>query len=367
MDKPKLINKYEEIKPFQATAVTMDNLFNTDPNATLLYAFYVNTYEWQNINSVYAIDDYCMKWLRWGKPKFRKAKKILTDGGFIESVIRKDDATGKVIGHYIFIHYLVNKPQDLKPQDLKPQDLFTTSGKKTTDTIDNNINTVDEQKDTINKHLNTSYTHISEIFEHWNNRDIIKHQELTDTIKKKITRTLELITSEELKKSIDAYSDILKSQEYFFDHKWSLSDFLGRGISKIGLEERKGFWMFTDENKPYQTFKRYKSEDKFTTIKAKFKPITTKYIPQKLLINNTYYGFEIDMINNTERLHDVKERIRKSKHTYSTFWELEVVIAGLIFRRKHEDNLELTEILVDQWLSLKPNYEEIAARNREEI
>lgn len=71
------------------------------------------------------------------------------------------------------------------------------------------------------------------IFEHWNSKKIIVHKKLTDKIKRKIRGALNTYSPDEIKKAIDNYSTVLTSDEYYWTYKWTLEDFLQRGLEKF--------------------------------------------------------------------------------------------------------------------------------------
>ncbi len=87
--------------------------------------------------------------------------------------------------------------------------------------------------DMVNEETN-NYPYIN-IYTFWNEHEIKVHRKLTDQMRKKITTTLKTYTEEEIKQSISNYSLIVndKSQEYWFDYRWTLKDFLSRGIEKF--------------------------------------------------------------------------------------------------------------------------------------
>jgi len=72
-----------------------------------------------------------------------------------------------------------------------------------------------------------------EIFNFWNNQKIVKHIKLTDKMKTKINSSLKDYSLEEIKKAIKNYSIVLKGEKYFWDYKWTLEDFLSRGLTKF--------------------------------------------------------------------------------------------------------------------------------------
>ena len=78
---------------------------------------------------------------------------------------------------------------------------------------------------------------VKEIFEYWNLKNIIKHKAMSDEIKKAIEKSLKVHSKDEIVQAIETYSEILNS-DFYFNHKWSLRDFLNRknGISTFKEE-----------------------------------------------------------------------------------------------------------------------------------
>ena len=78
------------------------------------------------------------------------------------------------------------------------------------------------------------------IFDHWNQQNIMNHKKLPDDMRLAIGRSLKTYTMDEIKAAINNYTEILNGQEYFFKYKWTLRDFLKRGIEKfLDLEVAK--------------------------------------------------------------------------------------------------------------------------------
>lgn len=96
--------------------------------------------------------------------------------------------------------------------------------------------TVTEQNKTQNK--NEEY--LNTIFDHWNKCNVIQHRKLTDKIRRKINSSLKDYSIDEIKSAIDNYKLILESPLYYFNYKWTLNDFLQRGLEKfLDLETAK--------------------------------------------------------------------------------------------------------------------------------
>ena len=86
-------------------------------------------------------------------------------------------------------------------------------------------------KDTIQKKLiqNNIYT----IFNYWNKKKIIVHKNLDKATESKINAKLKDYSIDEIKDTIHIYSEILKSDEHWFNYKWTLGDFLKKGFEKF--------------------------------------------------------------------------------------------------------------------------------------
>lgn len=104
-----------------------------------------------------------------------------------------------------------------------------------------------------------------DIFNMWNELRIIKHTKLTNDIKKAIDSTLKDYTQEEIIQAINNYSIIVKGEEYYFNHKWTLAEFLSRNKHNnierfLDLEiAKQNFLKDRDngKNKPRQLPKTY--------------------------------------------------------------------------------------------------------------
>jgi len=89
---------------------------------------------------------------------------------------------------------------------------------------------------------------IKNIYEHWNQQGIIVHQKLTDKIASVINAKLEDGYSlETVKDAVSNYSQIISSQAHFFQYRWTLPEFLSRGLDK-----------FKTSSKPHENFLKRK-------------------------------------------------------------------------------------------------------------
>lgn len=87
------------------------------------------------------------------------------------------------------------------------------------------------------------------VFEHWNSKGIIKHRALTAKMERAINgRLREGYTLEDITGAIDSYAVVVSSPEYFFSYRWTLTDFLTRGLDR-----------FVDDAKPLENFRKDKA------------------------------------------------------------------------------------------------------------
>lgn len=98
----------------------------------------------------------------------------------------------------------------------------------------------------------------NDIFNYWNNKDIIKHKCLNDDILKAIEKALKIYSVDEIKTYIDRYKTVIDDKSFFFDYKWKLNEFLSRkeGISAFADDGSK--WnSYLSQRKPTNTAQDY--------------------------------------------------------------------------------------------------------------
>ncbi len=74
-------------------------------------------------------------------------------------------------------------------------------------------------------------TEITTIYDHWLNQNIYKHNR--NTFKSQIRTALKKYSEDEILTSITNYGVIVNGEEYYWSYKWTLGDFLKRGIDKF--------------------------------------------------------------------------------------------------------------------------------------
>lgn len=82
------------------------------------------------------------------------------------------------------------------------------------------------------------------IFRYWNHRkETMTHRVFSQKRKRKIATVLKEYTEDEILHAIFNHATILGSPNHFWTYKWTIEDFLQRGLEK-----------FLDEAMPYETF-----------------------------------------------------------------------------------------------------------------
>lgn len=87
------------------------------------------------------------------------------------------------------------------------------------------------------------------LFNHWNQQNVILHKKLTDDMRASIDRVLKNYSAEEVQAAISNYAEIVHGEQYFFKYKWTLKDFLRRGLDKfMDLEIAKSNFRRDEDN-----------------------------------------------------------------------------------------------------------------------
>lgn len=128
----------------------------------------------------------------------------------------------------------------------------------------NSSNDTEETQGTLTENYTENYTeniYIRELFNYWNDKEIIKHRELTKKRSSSINARLKSYTVDELKLALDNYKEVLDNDKYYWTHKYNLEDFM----NPRNLER------FTKEAKPFDNFlsNNYKSGNKKVATKNK--------------------------------------------------------------------------------------------------
>jgi hypothetical protein len=74
---------------------------------------------------------------------------------------------------------------------------------------------------------------IGRVFEHWNEKGIIQHRKLNDKIKLAINTALNDYSVDEICQAIDNYAIILNNDQYYWSYKFTLNEFIEKGLDKF--------------------------------------------------------------------------------------------------------------------------------------
>jgi hypothetical protein len=74
---------------------------------------------------------------------------------------------------------------------------------------------------------------VENIFNLWNSLGVIKHRKLSGQVMRAIKATLRDFSAAEISQAMKNYALILNDQQCFFKYKWTLKDFLKRGLEKF--------------------------------------------------------------------------------------------------------------------------------------
>jgi len=104
----------------------------------------------------------------------------------------------------------------------------------TKDTKDNKYIYISPKKKPKKKKNEEEEKLIKEVFDYWNKKEIIIHKKLDDATKSKIEAKLKDYSRDEILGAINNYAFILHNpKDYWFNYKWTLKDFLQRGLEKF--------------------------------------------------------------------------------------------------------------------------------------
>lgn len=85
---------------------------------------------------------------------------------------------------------------------------------------------------------------VDAVCRYWNKKDVVKHRVFTEKIKRKVKTILKDYTVDEVCKAIFNYATILHDRNFYWTYRWTLHDFLQRGLER-----------FMDEAHPYENYK----------------------------------------------------------------------------------------------------------------
>jgi len=85
-------------------------------------------------------------------------------------------------------------------------------------------------KETLKVNIKETYT---VIFDHWNSLSIITHKKMTDKMKTAVKSALGDYSKEEICQAMSNYAEVLQGEDYFWKYKWTIDEFVRRGLEKF--------------------------------------------------------------------------------------------------------------------------------------
>ncbi|MDD5589226.1 MAG: hypothetical protein PHP92_04180 [Candidatus Nanoarchaeia archaeon] len=191
------------------------------------------TFVWVNYQSV--IDDLPILNIKNKEAIARRFKKICKCG-LMEKYIKKEGGvyTAFRINESIYKSLIDSKNNDGgidSKVDRSTQKSIGIDSKVETP-IDSKVDT----KDSLikrNESIKLKEDIYTSIFDFWNSLKLKHHRKLTNDMKVKINKQLETYSDNEIKQAIKRYDEIVNSVDYYFTYKWSLENFLQRGIKSF--------------------------------------------------------------------------------------------------------------------------------------
>lgn len=138
-----------EKKIVMLTTKTVEFLLSKNPDALSLYLFYIKNAKIQKTNSIFNVESFGMKGMGWGRDRYRKAKQILVEEGFIEDITRKNEK-GVIDGHFLKINYMFteNTLKNTTRQVSHPVGSPTSGFQETNALSNTTINALSNKKET---------------------------------------------------------------------------------------------------------------------------------------------------------------------------------------------------------------------------
>jgi len=220
-------------------------------------------YEWimEKTKATKSEVDHCMRWLK-------SAKMVATQKatrGFILEVLNydkfqklehyKSDTEKKINSEKIDVEMRRHNLKEIGDKKSDTEISKEVGQKRSSEEGDKRkaIKKAKEKRhrsDTINKNDKNDKinNYIYSLFNYWNSLKITVHKDITK-FKPHLRAALQIYSVEKIKEAMRNYNDILKSEEYYWDYRYKLDDFLKR---KGNIDR------FLSINKPFENFRKDK-------------------------------------------------------------------------------------------------------------
>jgi hypothetical protein len=173
--------------------------------------------------------------------------KVLVSKGY--AVILNDDLVTLILDWKDHNYIRADRKVDSKYIDLIPEKPLEIAGNQMTDKCQTNdgqmsaqvrlgkvsIGKVSIGKDRLGKDIKEENSDLKEIIDFWNDKKIIIHTNNTveRNIKKKHLTIIKDIGKFGILRAIQNYKEVLESDNYYWNHKWNLWDFIQRGADNF--------------------------------------------------------------------------------------------------------------------------------------
>ena len=240
--------------------------------------------------------------------KSQRLMKWFIDNGIIEC-IKKSEIKGKEsVFAYTSVYYLENEKSNTD---------FNTD-------TNTNSNTSKKEKEKEYKKENNIYRSSSlaftKIFDTWNDKEIVKHKMISDTMIKSYENISNTYSDSEIVEAIENYSNCLNDEKFYFTHKYTLDKFLQNGISNFVSDGS----IYIDYLNHQSKMKANTSASPSTTLSSevdeKYKDtcmyegykVKAKFYPRNKI---SYYDFENEYIDADNGTYEIPpsevKRVRK--------------------------------------------------------
>ena len=200
----------------------------------------------------YSVDGLCSI-SKENKTAINSTLKELKDNNYL--VVSKER---KPNGTFEYVYDIYEQPQTDKPDMDKPdmENLAMDNPYMENLSLNKNTNNIyTNNKILNNKNTNIYKENIKEIellFDFWNIQDIIKHNILTDDMKKLLNTRLNEYDVEQLKECILHYSEAYHSEYEYCEYKWSLLTF---------FKQKNAYLEFMEDGSKWNNYLRWKEEN----------------------------------------------------------------------------------------------------------
>ena len=270
---------------------------------------------------------------RW---KVQELIKWFEDNKIIECIEKSDSKGKESIYAYTSVYYAENELKNhtdfhTKNHTDNHTNLYSISNGL--DSVDHTVNHTDNHTDfhTSKKEKEKEYEKenniyrisslaFTKIFNTWNDKEIVKHKMISDTMIKSYENISNTYSDSEIVEAIENYSNCLNDEKFYFTHKYTLDKFLQNGISNFVSDGS----IYIDYLNHQSKMKANTSASPSTTLSSEVDPkykdtcmyegykVKAKFYPRNKI---SYYDFENEYIDADNGTYEIPpsevKRVRK--------------------------------------------------------